>query len=211
MLGVVRESKDRDRPVVGGCTHIERGKDLAASRELERVMHEQRRDGKRARLHTLADDEWLVHTLFQLACVRPAHRERNAHGHSSSRRKQREGLPEACVLHSSFRCARKGSVPPRGSPREEDVRPLTRRIHQHVWRGTLERMWGEPVADTNAEDSRAARGDHVDVRVADDNSFSRVDAGFAEQSLDAEWVWFLGVKAVAAIDLEEKLREAERL
>src|SRR3954470_20926962 len=71
-------------------------------------------------------------------------------------------------------------------PREEDVRPLACRINQHVRRGTLERMWREPVADTNAEDSGVAGGDHVDIGVADDSGLSCMDAGFPEQRLDAE-------------------------
>src|SRR3954454_18885475 len=90
-------------------------------------------------------------------------------------------------------------------PREEDVRPLISRIHQHVRRGTLERMWREPIADTNAEDSGVAGGDHVNVRISDDGGFSCVNTGFAEQRLDAERVRFFGVKAIAAVDLKEKL------
>src|SRR3954470_20492757 len=93
----------------------------------------------------------------------------------------------------------------RVSPREEDVRPLARRIHQHVRRGTLEGMWREPIAHANAEDSGVAGGDHVNIRVANDGGLSCVDTGFAEQRLDAERVRLFGMEAVTAVDLKEKL------
>ena len=53
-------------------------------------------------------------------------------------------------------------------------------IHQNVGRHVLQRVWSEAVRYTDRDHARIASSIHVDVRVADDYRFFRLDADFLQ-------------------------------
>ena len=96
-----------------------------------------------------------------------------------------------------------------GAGRSHSHRGVRRR-HEHIRRSGFESVWREAVADADAEDAGVASGDHIDVGVTDDDGFFRIRVRFAEKRLDAEWIGFFSMEAIAAVDLKEKFRKPER-
>ena len=84
-----------------------------------------------------------------------------------------------------------------------------------VGRNVVERLGFEAEGAAHAAGTAVAGGEDVDVGVADHDGFGWGDgavgegAGFGDEGLKAVRVRFFGVEAVAAVVLEEELREIE--
>src|SRR5579859_763801 len=88
---------------------------------------------------------------------------------------------------------------------------LRGRINQHVRRSRLQGVGSESVGYTAAPDAGIAGGEHVNIRIADDDGFFRRAAAFTAQSVYAQRVGLLGGEAVSAVDLKEEITQSERL
>ena len=92
----------------------------------------------------------------------------------------------------------------------EDLKPIGRGVSQMVGWCVEQGVRFEPEGATNAAGSAVARGEDVDIGIADHDGFSGRDGmagqgrGFVNKSFEAVGCGFFGVKAVAAIVLEEK-------
>src|SRR4051812_11552136 len=90
----------------------------------------------------------------------------------------------------------------------EHLRQLLWRIYQHVRRDGLERVRRESVRQPDRVHAGIARGEHIDLGIADHDGLLGADAILFEQRARALRVGLLGVEAVAAVDLREEFAEA---
>src|SRR5207237_10282792 len=77
--------------------------------------------------------------------------------------------------------------------------------------GGLRSVGREAVIHAAAPYAGIAGGEHVNVGIADKQSLFRGTAIFIQQSLRAQWIGLLCREAVTAVDLQEKICQAERL
>src|SRR5579859_5421607 len=88
---------------------------------------------------------------------------------------------------------------------------LRRGIDQDVRRGRFEGVRSESVGHAAAPDAGIAGGEHINIRIADDDGFFRSAAAFAAQSIYAQRVGLFGGEAVSAVNLKEEITQAKRL
>ena len=84
-------------------------------------------------------------------------------------------------------------------------------IDQHIGRNLLQGMRSQAVGHAHGIDSGIAGGKNINVGVANNNRLFRKGRSLFQQYLDTGRIWLFGVKAVAAIDLEEIWPQAKRI
>ncbi len=91
----------------------------------------------------------------------------------------------------------------------EQLREFVGLIYRYIWRGFTEGVRGEAVGYAAGPEVGVASGDYVYGGVADHQRFFGASFGVVQDGLRAFRVGLFGGEAVATVDVEEELGEAE--
>src|SRR6516165_7505253 len=82
-------------------------------------------------------------------------------------------------------------------------------VDQDVGMSALQRLWREPISHADAPQVGIARSQDVDLRVAYHDGLMGFGTGLLHQGLGSQSIGLLGFEAVAAVGLEEELRQPQ--